>query len=123
MRIVVLGGGIAGLAAARQLEALLPDATLVLVERESRVGGKLRTERGDGFVVEGAADSFLSRKERGVGLAEELGVELVGRRPEHARSFVRIGAELHALPEGLTGMIPTDLDALEGSTLLSPGRP
>jgi protoporphyrinogen/coproporphyrinogen III oxidase len=120
VKIVVVGGGIAGLAAARQLEALLPDATVTLVERESRLGGKLRTERVDGFVVEGAADSFLSRKERGVGLAEELGVELVGRRPERARSFVRVGAELHPLPEGLTGMIPTDPDALAESALLSP---
>ena len=118
-RVVVVGGGIAGLAAARQLEALLPDAEIVLFERSERLGGKLLTEREDGFVVEGAADSFLSRKPRGVGLAEELGLELVGRRPEHARTFVRSGGKLHPLPEGLTGMIPTNLDALEQSTLLS----
>jgi oxygen-dependent protoporphyrinogen oxidase len=121
VRVAVLGGGIAGLAAARRLESLLPEAELVLVEREGRLGGKLLTERADGFVVEGAADSFLSRKERGVGLVEELGLagELVARRPENARSFVRIGAELHPLPEGLTGLIPTSLEALESSTLLS----
>jgi protoporphyrinogen/coproporphyrinogen III oxidase len=118
-RVVVVGGGIAGLAAARQLEALLPETEIVLVERSERLGGKLLTEREDGFVVEGAADSFLSRKPRGVGLAEELGLELVGRRPENARTFVRSGGELHPLPEGLTGMIPTNLDALEGSALLS----
>ena len=119
MRIVVVGGGIAGLAAARELENLLPDAELVLVERSERLGGKLLTEREDGYVVEGGADSFLSRKPRGVGLAEELGLELVGRRPENARAFVRSGTELHPLPEGLTGMIPTDLGALERSALLS----
>lgn len=122
MRVVVVGGGIAGLAAARRLEALIPDVEIVLVEQEGRLGGKLLTERVDGFVVEGGADSFLSRKERGVGLCEELGLEeeLVGRRPENARSFVRRGGDLHPLPEGLTGMIPTDLDALAESTLLSP---
>ena len=122
MRVVVLGGGIAGLAAARALEALVPEVEVVLVERESRLGGKLRTERDAGFVVEGAADSFLSRKARGVGLCEELGLgdELVGRRPEHARSFVKLDGELHPLPEGLTGMIPTNLDALAESTLLTP---
>ncbi len=124
-RVVVVGGGIAGLAAARHLESLLPDAEITLVERSEQLGGKLLTEQVDGFVVEGAADSFLSRKPRGVGLCEELGLEgrLVGRRPEHARSFIRHGAELYRLPEGLTGMIPTDLDALAGSNLLSaPGR-
>ena len=121
MRIAVVGGGIAGLAAARRLEALLPDASVVLVDKDGRLGGKIVTERIGGFVIEGAPDSFLSRKTRGVGLCEELclGDELVGRRPENARSFVRRGAGLLPLPEGLTGMIPTDLRALESSELLS----
>jgi protoporphyrinogen/coproporphyrinogen III oxidase len=121
MRVVVIGGGIAGLAAARRLESLAPDAEVQLVERDDVVGGKVRTEHIDGLVVEAAPDSFLSRKERGVGLCEELGLggELIGRRPEHHGSFVRRGDALHPLPEGLTGMIPTNLDALEASTLLS----
>jgi len=121
VKVVVVGGGIAGLAAARRLALLLPDAEIVLVEMDTRLGGKLLTERtSDGFLIEGGADSFLSRKPRGVGLCEELGIELVGRRPEHATSFVRRGSELHPLPEGLTGMIPTNLEALETSALLSP---
>jgi oxygen-dependent protoporphyrinogen oxidase len=121
MKVVVVGGGIAGLAAAHRLEALFPDAELLLVESGERLGGKLQTERADGFVIEAAADSFLSRKPRGVGLCRELGLagELVGRRPENPRSFVRRGGELHPLPEGLTGMIPTDLEALVDSPLLS----
>jgi oxygen-dependent protoporphyrinogen oxidase len=122
VKVVVVGGGIAGLAAARQLEALVSEVEIVLVERSERLGGKLLTEREHGFVVEGGADSFLSRKPRGVGLVEELGFvdELVGRRPENSRTFMRRGDELHPLPEGLTGMIPTDLRALESSALLSP---
>lgn len=122
MRVVVVGGGISGLAAARRLEAIAPDAEVLLVERDAELGGKLRTEHVDGFVVEAAPDSFLSRKERGVGLCEELGLrdELIARRPEHHRTFVRRGDELHPLPEGLTGMIPTSLEALEASELLSP---
>jgi oxygen-dependent protoporphyrinogen oxidase len=121
MRAVVVGGGIAGLAAARRLESLLPEAAVVLVEKDTRLGGKILTERIRGFVIEGAPDSFLTRKERGVGLCRELGLDgdLVGRRPENARSFVRRDGELHPLPEGLTGMIPTSLEALESSTLLS----
>src|SRR5918996_575461 len=123
MKVVVVGGGIAGLAAARQLEALVPEVEIVLVERLERLGGKLLTEREHGFVVEGGADSLLSRKPRGVGLVEELGLagELAGRRPENARTFVRMGDELHPLPEGLTGMVPTDLRALGWRGLLSPG--
>ena len=122
MRVAVVGGGIAGLAAARRLEVIASDAEVLLVERDPVLGGKLRTEHVDGFVIEAAPDSFLSRKERGVGLCEELGLrdELVGRRPEHHRTFVRMGDELRPLPEGLTGMIPTSLEALEETELLSP---
>ena len=121
MRVVVVGGGIAGLAAARRLESAARDVDVVLVESGDVLGGKIRTERVDGFVIESAPDSFLSRKERGVGLCEELGLgeQLIGRRPENHRSFVRRGRDLHPLPEGLTGMIPTNLDALERSALLS----
>jgi oxygen-dependent protoporphyrinogen oxidase len=121
MRIVVVGGGIAGLAAARRLESLAADADIVLLERDDAVGGKIRTDRVDGFVVEAAPDSFLTRKERGVGLCEELGLsdDLIARRPEHRGSFVRHADHLHPLPEGLTGMIPTSLEALESSELLS----
>jgi protoporphyrinogen/coproporphyrinogen III oxidase len=121
VKVVVVGGGIAGLAAARTLESLVPQAEIVLVERAPRVGGMLRTEHVEGFAVECGPDSFLSRKPRGVGLCQELGLghELIGRRPENARSFVRLGDDLHPLPEGLTGLVPTNLDALGESTLLS----
>ena len=122
MRAVVVGGGVAGLAASHRLEALLPEVEIALVEQGDGLGGKIATERADGFVIEAAADSFLSRKPRGIGLCEELGLtgELVGRRPEHERTFVRRGGDLHPLPTGLTGMIPTNLDALSESALLSP---
>lgn len=121
MKVVVVGGGIAGLAAARQLEASLERVEVIVLESTHRIGGKLLTEYVEGFVIEGAAESFLSRKDRGVGLCEELGLgeELIGRRPENARSFVRVGRDLHALPEGLTGMIPTNLETVETSALLS----
>ena len=121
LRVAVIGGGIAGLAAARRLESVAPDIEVLLVERDDALGGKLRTEHVDGFVIEAAADSFLSRKERGVGLVEELGLgaELIARRPENHRTFVRRGDELYPLPEGLTAMIPSNLEALERSVLLS----
>ena len=122
MRIAVVGGGISGLAAARRLEALVPDAELTLLEGDGRLGGKILTEHAEGFLVEGGPDSFLSRKARGPELCEELGLgdELVGRRPENARTYVRRHDRLHPLPAGLTGMVPTDLDALADNPLLSP---
>jgi oxygen-dependent protoporphyrinogen oxidase len=96
---------------------------VTLFEKQERLGGEIHTEHVDGFVIETGADSFLTRKARGVGLCEELGVagRLVARQAQHAGTFVRHGGALHPLPEGLTGMIPTRLDALAESTLLSAG--
>ncbi len=120
-RFLIVGGGITGLAAAWRLQNLWPEAQITLIERDTRLGGKIFTERQDGFVVEGGADSFLSRKPRGVGLSEELGLidQFQGRQPEFARTYVRFAGQLHPLPEGLTGLIPTNLDALAKSSLLT----
>ncbi len=119
--IAVVGGGIAGLAAAYRLQALAPELHITLIERDARLGGKIVTERVGGFVIEGGPDCFLSRKPRGIALCEELGLapRLVGRIPENRRTFVKRSGTLHRLPEGLTGMVPTDLDALAESTLVS----
>lgn len=119
-RVLIIGGGITGLAAAYRLEQT-PGVHVTLVEKETRLGGKLFTEQIDGFIVEAGADSFLSRKPRGVGLCEELGVaeQLCGRDPRHNRTFIRRHGQLHPIPEGLTGLVPTNLDALNNTPLLS----
>ncbi len=121
-QVIIIGGGITGLAAAYRLQHLAPASDITLIERDERLGGKILTEQSEGFVVEGAPDSFLSRKPRGVGLCEELGLaaQLQGRDPRHSKTFVRRYGALHPLPSGLTGMIPTNLAALEHHPLLSP---
>lgn len=121
--IAIIGGGITGLAAAHRLQRIGPSLSVTLLERSSRLGGKIVTERtGDGYVIEGAPDSFLSRKPRGLGLCEELGLSgsLVGRNPDHNRTFVMRHGELHPMPTGLTGLVPTDFNALAESSLISP---
>lgn len=121
-RIVIIGGGITGLAAAYRLEKLRDDVAITLIERSERLGGKLQTEREDGFVVEAAPDSFLSRKPRGIGLCRELGIEdqLHGRLSHNTHTYVRRHGQLYPLPTGLTGMIPTNLAALRENPLISP---
>jgi oxygen-dependent protoporphyrinogen oxidase len=121
VKIVVIGGGVTGLACAHHVERLLPRSDIVLIDREPRLGGMIVTDNIDGFIVEGGADCFLSRKESGVELCEALGIasQLTGRRPEHNRTFVRFAGALHDLPQGLTGMVPTDVEALQNSTILS----
>ena len=121
-RVVIVGGGIAGLAAAYRLAQTAPDLPVSLLEGEARLGGKIVTERVDGFVIEGGPDSFLSLKPRGVGLCQALGLEarLRGPDPKFRRTYVMRGRRLHELPEGLTGLIPTRLGPMARSGLISP---
>jgi oxygen-dependent protoporphyrinogen oxidase len=125
---VVLGGGITGLAAAHRLLQLdvPPGLRVTLVEADVRLGGKIVTERSDGFLIEGGPDSFLATKPRGIGLCTELGIgvrpqlQLVGVTPQRRRAFVLWHGRLHDLPEGLSGLVPTRLAPLARSSLLSP---
>jgi oxygen-dependent protoporphyrinogen oxidase len=126
--VVVLGGGITGLAAAHRLLQVQGDALhglrVTLVEADNRLGGKIVTERIDGFVIEGGPDSFLATKPRGIGLCQELGIgeppQVQGVQPQRRRAFVLWRGRLHDLPEGLSGLVPTRLAPLVRSTLLSP---
>ncbi len=121
-RIVIVGGGITGLAAAYRLQQLAPDARLTLLEGDARLGGKIVTERVDGFVVEGGPDSFLASKPRGLGLSRELGLEprLSDVSSSVRRAYVMRAQKLYELPDGLTGLIPTRLGPIARSGLLSP---
>ncbi|MGH7608158.1 MAG: protoporphyrinogen/coproporphyrinogen oxidase, partial [Gemmatimonadales bacterium] len=71
-RVVVVGAGIAGLAAAWELARAGVPTTVV--DSERRAGGMILTERRDGFVVEGGPDSWLAREPEIPALATELGV-------------------------------------------------
>ncbi len=121
MRVAVVGGGISGLTAAYRLSRLAPDDSVVLIERSSRIGGKIASERVDGFVFDGGPDSFLTRKPAGVALCEELGIadRLIGRSPQPRGSSIFHSGRLYPLPEGFSGLVPSDTSALEASGLLS----
>jgi oxygen-dependent protoporphyrinogen oxidase len=121
-RVVIVGDGIAGLAAAHRLAQEAPDVTATLVESETRLGGKIVTERVNGFVIEGGPDTFLSLKPRGLGLCCELGLEgrLHGTNEKIRRTYVMRGGKLYDLPEGLTGLIPSRFGPMAKTGLISP---
>ena len=124
-RIVVIGGGISGLAAAHRLVELSREQQrpidLRLLEAGDRLGGVIATERRDGFVIEAGPDSFLSEKPAALLLCKRLGLtdRLVGTREEFRRTFVVHRGELHALPDGFLLMAPTHFWPLLVSPLFS----
>jgi oxygen-dependent protoporphyrinogen oxidase len=115
-RLAVVGGGIAGLAAAWQARH---DAEITVFE-PGPIGGKLRTEAFEGRPVDCGADAFLTRVPQAVALAEELGLgdELVA--PSAGQALVWSGGALHPLPAELVLGAPTRVGPLLRSGLVSP---
>ncbi len=117
-RVAVVGGGVAGLAAAHRLvERGVSD--VLLLEASDRLGGSIATERRDGFTIEAGADSFLTEKPWAAELCERLGVPLVGTREGERRTYVVHDGRIEPLPEGFLLLAPTDLRALAASPLFS----
>jgi oxygen-dependent protoporphyrinogen oxidase len=124
-RVVIIGGGIAGLSAAYFLQKQAASAGfplhVAILEASSQWGGKITSERVDGFVVEGGPDTFLRTKPWAVTLCRELGLEerLHGTNPEQKKTYVLRDGSLHPLPDGLTMMIPTQFSPMVRTGLLT----
>ena len=102
----MLGGGIAGLAAAYELhQQKIP---FTLLEASSRVGGVIFSEEVDGFNVDGGPDSLLIQKPEGIKLCQELGLgtRLVPTKLPRL-AFIQRAGRLHALPAASVLGIPT----------------
>jgi protoporphyrinogen/coproporphyrinogen III oxidase len=122
LRIAVLGGGIAGLAAAHRARELNPACSVVLYEASRRVGGVLSSVNRDGFQVERSADNFITTIPWGIDLCRRLGLEsqLIQTNPAFRRTFVVRGGRLHPLPDGFLMMAPTRMWPLAVTPILSP---
>jgi len=121
-RLVIVGGGIAGLSAAYYaLKKSQKDLEITILEKSSSWGGKITTDRLDGFVIEGGPDTFLATKPWAVDLCRDLGLDgrLRGTNPTQKNTYILKKGILHPLPGGLTMMIPTDVMAMLRTGLLS----
>jgi oxygen-dependent protoporphyrinogen oxidase len=108
-RIVIIGGGISGLAAAHRLVELNPSSQITILEASDRLGGTIHTEHRDGFLIERGPDSFISEKPQAVELAKRLGLEsrLIQTNEEFRRSFIVRDGRLRPVPEGFQLMAPS----------------
>lgn len=124
-RVVVVGGGIAGLAAAYSLlTRTAADGGAVgctVVEAAPRLGGKVVTDRDGGFVVEGGPDTFLVHKPWALELVRELGLtaRIQESNDDHRRVWVVRRGRLVEVPAGIRLVIPTRLGPFLASPLLS----
>jgi protoporphyrinogen/coproporphyrinogen III oxidase len=126
LRLIVVGGGIAGLAAAHRLVELTrdgPPLALTLLEARHRLGGTIATERADGFLVERGPDSFISEKPWALALAQRIGLteRLCRTDDRYRRTYVARGRRLYPLPEGFLLLAPARLWPFVASPLFSWG--
>lgn len=115
-RVIIIGGGISGLAAAHHFvercrETPGSSLELLLIERSSRLGGTIRTHERDGFLLETGPDSFISEKPEALALARRIGLEhrLIQTNNLHRRSFIVRNGRLLPVPEGFQLLAPTRL--------------
>ncbi|OFV90140.1 MAG: protoporphyrinogen oxidase [Acidobacteria bacterium RIFCSPLOWO2_02_FULL_64_15] len=120
--VVVVGGGIAGLATAYELHRR--HVSFVVLERASRPGGVIFSEEIDGFTIDAGPDSLLVQKPDGIKLCEEIGLgdRLVATKPPRI-AFIQRAGVLHPLPAASVLGIPTRVGPFVRTRLFSwPGK-
>ncbi len=130
-RIIVIGGGVAGLGAAYKLRRAAEagfDVDVVVLEREAVVGGKLRTdvitdEHGRPFVVDGGSDAFLTSKPAVARVARLAGIfdDITPSCDENKKTLIVKDGRLIEMPDGIMMFAPTKLIPLATTALYSWG--
>jgi oxygen-dependent protoporphyrinogen oxidase len=120
--VVIVGGGITGLAALEYMTRMSPVTRVTLVEASSRLGGHIQTHRIRGYIMEGGPDVILTAKPAALELARRVG--LGDRIQSTSRavkgSYILTAHGLRRIPDGLTGLVPSRFRPFATTTLLSP---
>jgi len=112
-RVIVVGGGIAGLAAAHRVSELKRDQSLdleiIVLESANRLGGSIATEWVDDFLVEAGPDSFITEKPWALRLCSRIGLtsDLVSTQSAYQKIYIVNEGKLVQLPDGFLLLAPT----------------
>ena len=117
----IIGGGISGLSAAWYLRKSSPEASICVFESSDRLGGVLQTDYQQGFIIEQAADMFVTRPDAALQLCKELNIDgdLYLTHPVEDRAFIGLGKDIFPIPKGLSMMVPTLAGPIRETALLS----
>lgn len=120
-RIAVIGGGIAGIAAALELSKASDRCRLLLVESSHRLGGVLETVRDGPYLIEKSADNFATLLPAALELTGEFGSpeNLIRPESENRQAFVLHAGKLHPIPMGFSLMQPTRIASVLATRVLS----
>lgn len=107
-KLVIIGGGIGGLACAFRLRQRLPQAIITIIDAAPRLGGTLQTINDNGLILELGPDSIIRTKPAALSLIADLGLsdEVQATSPSARMSLIAHGNRLVPVPEGLYLMAP-----------------
>lgn len=121
--VVVVGGGITGLATMYYVQKAVKekalDVRLVLIEAEETLGGKIHTVYDEGFIIEAGADSMVVRKENIMSFIKEINLEDQIVYNATGKSFLHTDNGLKLIPEDSMFGIPRSLESLAKTELVS----
>jgi oxygen-dependent protoporphyrinogen oxidase len=124
-RVVVIGGGLSGLAAGRAIldesQARSVPVELILLERDAVLGGKIRSNREQGYLCEAGPPGFLDNKPSTLALSRRLGLEsrLLKSNDEARKRYIFTGGMLKLLPEDPVSFVLSDLMSIRGKLRLA----
>lgn len=120
-RVAIVGGGITGLAAAHRLINCSPSVQVTVFEASLRLGGIIRTESAEGFLMELGPDSFITNKPVALQICEELGFSdrLIPTDARFRRSLVLRRGKPCPVPDGFMLMAPSKVWSILTTPVLS----
>ncbi len=114
-RVVVVGGGVAGLATAYMIRALAnergADPQIAILEAQSRTGGATRTDRSEGFTCEWGPNGFLDNEPATLDLARRLGLEkrLVKASAHASKRYIYHHGHMREIPLSPRTFLSSDI--------------
>lgn len=125
MRIIIVGAGISGLAAANRLSELGKEKSINInfnvLESSDHPGGNICTIKEDGFLIEEGPDSFITSKPYGLNLCNRLGIgdEVIPTSEINRKTLIFLNRKLTPIPEGFILLAPTRIKPFIVSPILS----
>ncbi len=113
-RIVIIGAGISGLSLAFFLLEKDPNADLIVLESKQRPGGKIWTEKIEGFLCEGGVNGFLDNRPRTLEIAGKVDLKPLRSNDASRKRFIFSDNRLHRLPESPPAFLASELMSLKG---------
>ncbi|KWT82596.1 protoporphyrinogen oxidase [Candidatus Magnetominusculus xianensis] len=114
MKTAIIGGGISGLALGFLLKDACPSGSVTIYEELARPGGKIWTERQNGFLLEGGVNGFLNNRPKTLELAAALNLMPLKSSDKARKRYVYSRGRLNLIPEGGLDFFKSDLLSVQG---------